>query len=998
MKKTFKKALSVFLVAVMVFGSAPLAGLVGIEFPSLKEVFADKAEAATDGILTYEVNNGEVTIIDFSESLGGAYEIPSSIKGYPVTSIGNSAFEDCYRLTSVTIPDSVTSIGNYAFYYCRGLTSVTIGDSVTSIGNSAFASCSGLTSVTIPNSVKNIGQSAFSDCYRLTSITIPDSVMNIRKNAFLNSGIYDDSSNWEKNVLYIGNHLIKARQDYIDGFYSIKSGTATIADEAFINCDELASVRIPNSVKSIGGSAFRGCRILTSVIIGNGVTSIGNAAFRSCIGLTSVTIGNSVSFIDNDAFNYCDNLTDVYYTSTEEQWVTITIGKNNEDLTNTTIHYNYTITYTARFKVGSNIYKELKFEEGAKITVPLEPSKEGYSFLGWTPKVPDTMPANNLVFTAIWEANNYDAVFNANGGKWPDGTTKKIYSTEYDTKIVVPEAPEKQGYIFLGWTPDVGIMDDINGKEFNAKWALKSGSKYTIETYIMNTSGNYEKVVQTSNAPVGSIVNAEYEISEGFILNSTKSVISGIVSEDNSLVLRVYIDRKKYSFTTVIDGVATETKYYYGSIIAEPAIPVKAGYTFVCWTPSVPSTMPAENLILTATWEANNYDSVFNANGGKWPDGTTKKNYSTEYDTGIVAPEAPEKEGYSFLGWTPEVPDTMPANNLVFTAIWEANNYDAVFNANGGKWPDGTTKKIYSTEYDTKIVVPEAPEKQGYIFLGWTPDVGIMDDINGKEFNAKWALKSGSKYTIETYIMNTSGNYEKVVQTSNAPVGSIVNAEYEISEGFILNSTKSVISGIVSEDNSLVLRVYIDRKKYSFTTVIDGVATETKYYYGSIIAEPAIPVKAGYTFVCWTPSVPSTMPAYDLTFTAVFEKIETPTENEIKVSIRNPSTTTINYGDAIILHADITEDFPAGARIEWTSNNGNFDMSVSTDGLTCKISPKSSGKTVFTATVYDKDGNVISSDTQEMTAKAGFFDKIVAFFKKIFGLTKTIPEAFKDIL
>ena len=105
----------------------------------------------------------------------------------------------------------------------------------------------------------------------------------------------------------------------------------------------------------------------------------------------------------------------------------------------------------------------------------------------------------------------------------------------------------------------------------------------------------------------------------------------------------------------------------------------------------------------------------------------------------------------------------------------------------------------------------------------------------------------------------------------------------------------------------------------------------------------------------------------------------------------------LSYGDAIILHADIDGTLPEGTRIEWTASNGNFDMSVSSDGLTCKISPKSSGKTVFTVTVYDKDGNVISTDTQEMTAKAGFFDKIVAFFKKIFGLTKTIPELFKVI-
>ena len=114
--------------------------------------------------------------------------------------------------------------------------------------------------------------------------------------------------------------------------------------------------------------------------------------------------------------------------------------------------------------------------------------------------------------------------------------------------------------------------------------------------------------------------------------------------------------------------------------------------------------------------------------------------------------------------------------------------------------------------------------------------------------------------------------------------------------------------------------------------------------------------------------------------------------------IVKPSQATVNYGDSIVLHADFDRTLPDRARVEWTADNGNFSMSVSADGTACKISPKSSGKTVFTATVYDKDGDLIGSDMQEMTAKAGFFDKIIAFFKKVFGLTKTIPEAFKGIL
>ena len=95
-----------------------------------------------------------------------SFTIPNS-----VTSIGNYAFCNCYRLTSVTIGESVTSIGNYAFSSCSALTSVTIGDSVTTIGNYAFYNCYNLTSVTIGDSVTTIGNYAFYNCYNLTSVS-----------------------------------------------------------------------------------------------------------------------------------------------------------------------------------------------------------------------------------------------------------------------------------------------------------------------------------------------------------------------------------------------------------------------------------------------------------------------------------------------------------------------------------------------------------------------------------------------------------------------------------------------------------------------------------------------------------------------------------------------------------------------------------------------------------------------------------------------------------
>ena len=126
-------------------------------------------DVKVDGIYYNLISNGnvaEVTDNGFYNKYSGNITIPSSINvnkvEYSVTSIGKSAFYECWDLTSVTIPNSVTSIGEYAFFGCSGLTSVTIPNSVTSIGEGAFAGCSGLTSVTIPNSVTSIGASAFS--------------------------------------------------------------------------------------------------------------------------------------------------------------------------------------------------------------------------------------------------------------------------------------------------------------------------------------------------------------------------------------------------------------------------------------------------------------------------------------------------------------------------------------------------------------------------------------------------------------------------------------------------------------------------------------------------------------------------------------------------------------------------------------------------------------------------------------------------------------------
>ena len=316
-----KRIAAGFVAAVMAF--AVLGTPLGDILPFVRESVATTAgaETYTYGDFRYKTLSGST--IEITRYIGHAavVDIPASINGKRVTSIGDNAFNHYTSLTNVTIPDSVTSIGDYTFHYCTVLTSITIPDSVTRIGKGVFYDCRNLTRIKMSNSVTWIGEEAFYGCNRLTSITIPNSVTSIGEKAFFwclaLTAIYVAEANEYYSsldgVLFNKDktELICYPPSKVDDSYNIPNSVKSIGNSAFEDCKKLTNIKIPDSVTSIGDSAFNHCTNLSRITIPDSVTCISDYAFFDCSGLKSITFPDSVTSIGYRAFHHCASLTSI---------------------------------------------------------------------------------------------------------------------------------------------------------------------------------------------------------------------------------------------------------------------------------------------------------------------------------------------------------------------------------------------------------------------------------------------------------------------------------------------------------------------------------------------------------------------------------------------------------------------------------------------------------------------------------------------------------------
>lgn len=347
-------------------------------------------EINEDGVLVaYHGPGGFVTIPDGVIAIGDfAFHDADEVTGVnipeSVTIIGELAFAGIDNLTSVMIPASVNTIEAGPFAYCISLTEINVAD-----GNSDYQDIDGVlfddTGVTliqfpagrtgeyeIPEGVETIAAHAFRSS-DLSEIIIPESVTTIKEHAFWGSNVREFYIPASVTTIEEGALTANALMEYIEvdennnDFVSIY-GVLFNADETrLIRCPATMKdslLILPDSVTTIDPGAFSWCRELTKVVIPDGVTTIESDTFQDCRNLTTVVIPDSVTTIEDWAFTDCDNLTDVYYAGTEAEWNNITIGDDNEELQNATVHYN-----SGDFIIENGVLVEY-IGQGGAVTIP----------------------------------------------------------------------------------------------------------------------------------------------------------------------------------------------------------------------------------------------------------------------------------------------------------------------------------------------------------------------------------------------------------------------------------------------------------------------------------------------------------------------------------------------------------------------------------------------------------------------------------------------------
>lgn len=521
--------------------------------------------------------------------------------------------------------------------------------------------------------------------------------------------------------------------------------------------------------------------------------------------------------------------------------------------------------HDAVFMVDGEEYLRVLVEFGTPIPVPPAPVKEGYTFVTWQPAIGD-MPDQEVVFEAEFSINSYYANFEV------DGVIVYSVLVEYGAQITPPEDPEKYGFEFKKWNPTVSTMGAAD-MTFTAEWQqVIFNCHFMIDGEVFHISPTRE------GDPIDLPTETPTKVGHDFL--RWQNVPPEMPDHDTFIESRW--TPRSYTLTFKVDGVqyGRVQTVFYGQAPKLPDPPSKEGYDFEGWS-GYPVTMPAENLIVHAIFTPKKFNVNF------YVEGELYAVIETPVGADISFPEAPEKAGYIFTGWA-DIPQSMPMHDIDLYATFAQAVYTITFVV------DGVEISSQSLPYGAAVTVPAAPEKEGHTFRNWEPLVTVMPSYNVFSY----AVYDKISYDV-TFMVD--GNIYETVSTPYGEPVELPFAPYK--EGYSFISWQGMPDHMPA--HPVTVTALWQANTYDAIFMVDGedyaiVPTE----FGSPITLPTNPTKSGFFFAGWSPSLPTSMPAYTIEFTALWTEA-----SEIALVAKFGSTTFIDEDKGLIygLKAGITE-------------------------------------------------------------------------------------------
>ncbi|MFR1656464.1 InlB B-repeat-containing protein [Pseudoruminococcus massiliensis] len=493
-------------------------------------------------------------------------------------------------------------------------------------------------------------------------------------------------------------------------------------------------------------------------------------------------------------------------------------------------------TYTVTLNAGGGTINNgnvtgYTYGVGATLPTAGDMTYTGHTFKGWYDNEnltgsPVTAIGNtetgNKEYWAKWEANTYTVTLNAGGGTINNGN---VTGYTYGVGATLPTAGDMTytGHTFKGWydnenltgSPVTAIGNTETGnKEYWAKWEANT---YTV---TLNAGGGtinngnvtgYTYGVGATLPTAGDMTYTGHTF-KGWYDNEnlTGSPVTAIGNtetgnkeywakwEINQYTVTVKSENGKADITITQD---------YGTAITAPADPTREGYQFNGWDKAFPTTMPAENLTITAKWKVNSYTITFDTTGGSEIAPITQ-----DYGTAIVAPADPTREGYTFIGWDMEIPTTMPAENITLKARWkDSEKPTGEIKISENSWKAFLNNITFGLFFkDTQTVTINAADNSGesvtveYLLSNKELTKTELDGMTFTAYTAPFGIDPDNEYIIYVRLTDKAGN-----------------TDYICSDGIVLDGTSPVIKGIENGKTYCEAQTVTIDEKYIDTVIVN---------------------------------------------------------------------------------------------------------------------------------------------------------------------------------